>query len=74
MKARTEQFNHVTITMIGSSSVMAAQRDLIFDVTVIGAGIEGSSTAYQLSKMGSGKKIALVEQVSIWCTRVETIP
>ena len=59
--------------MIECSSVMAAQRDLIFDVTVIGAGIEGSATAYQLSKMGNGKKIALVEQVSIWYTRGVTI-
>ena len=37
--------------------------NLIFDVTVIGAGVEGSATAYQLSKMGNGKRIALVEQV-----------
>ena len=59
--------------MIECSSAMAAQRDLVFDVTVIGAGIEGSATAYQLSKMGNGKKIALVEQVSIWYTRGVTI-
>ena len=41
-----------------------------FDVIVIGAGVEGSATAYQLTKLTTEKKIALVEQVGldlIWC-------
>ena len=42
---------------------LAETMDHVFDITVVGAGIEGSATAYQLSKMASGKKIALVEQV-----------
>ena len=41
----------------------ARQGSSIFDITVIGAGIEGSATAYQLSKSAPGKRIALVEQV-----------
>ena len=35
----------------------------IFDVVVIGAGVEGSAAAYQLSKLATHKRIALVEQV-----------
>ena len=35
----------------------------IFDVIVIGAGVEGSATAYQLTKLAKNKRIALVEQV-----------
>ena len=42
---------------------MASSTNLVFDITVIGAGVEGSSTAYRLSKMAPGKKLALVEQV-----------
>ena len=42
---------------------MAASSNLVFDFTVVGAGVEGSATAYQLSKMVPGKRIALVEQV-----------
>ena len=41
-----------------------------FDVIVIGAGVEGSATAYQLTKLTREKRIALVEQVGldlIWC-------
>lgn len=34
----------------------------IYDVIVVGAGVEGSSTAYQLAKQG--KKTLLLEQVS----------
>ena len=34
----------------------------VFDVIVIGAGVEGSATAYQLIKTGA-KKILLLEQV-----------
>ena len=37
--------------------------DGVFDVIVIGAGVEGSATAYQLMKLEGEKKIALVEQV-----------
>ena len=37
--------------------------DGVFDVIVIGAGVEGSATAYQLMKIEGEKKIALVEQV-----------
>ena len=36
--------------------------DSIFDVIVIGAGVEGSATAYQLTKLAGEKRIALVEQ------------
>ena len=39
---------------------MAAPRE--YDVVVIGAGIEGSATAYSLAK--SGQKTLLLEQVS----------
>ena len=37
--------------------------DKVFDVIVIGAGVEGSATAYQLTKLAGEKRIALVEQV-----------
>ena len=37
---------------------------MIYDVLIIGAGIEGSSTAYNLVKNGS-KRILLLEQVDI---------
>lgn len=35
----------------------------IYDVIVVGAGIEGSSTAYQLAKQG--KRTLLLEQVNL---------
>ena len=35
----------------------------VYDVIVVGAGIEGSSTAYHLAK--AGKRTLLLEQVSI---------
>ena len=38
-----------------------------FDVIVIGAGVEGSATAYQLTKLAGKKRIALVEQVLTAC-------
>ena len=34
----------------------------VFDVIVVGAGVEGSATAYQLIKHGA-KKVLLLEQV-----------
>ena len=37
--------------------------DKVYDVIVIGAGVEGSATAYQLTKLAGEKRIALVEQV-----------
>ena len=40
---------------------MESRRDL-YDVIVVGAGIEGSATAYQLAK--KGKDVLLLEQVS----------
>jgi sarcosine oxidase/L-pipecolate oxidase len=48
---------------------MAASSNLVFDFTVVGAGVEGSATAYQLSKMVPGKRIALVEQFTVGHTR-----
>ena len=41
--------------------------DEVFDVIVIGAGVEGSATAYQLTKLAGKKRIALVEQVLTAC-------
>lgn len=44
----------------------------MYDVVVVGAGIEGSATAYNLAK--AGQKTLLLEQVSIhtpMCTRVQ---
>ena len=35
----------------------------ILDILVIGAGVEGSATAYHLTKIAKEKRIALVEQV-----------
>lgn len=35
----------------------------LFDVIVIGAGVEGSATAYQLTKLAKEKRVVLVEQV-----------
>lgn len=37
--------------------------DIVYDTIVIGAGVEGSSTAYQLAK--NGQRTLLLEQVSI---------
>ena len=34
----------------------------VVDVIVIGAGVEGSATAYQLTKLAKEKRVALVEQ------------
>jgi sarcosine oxidase/L-pipecolate oxidase len=48
---------------------MASSTNLVFDITVIGAGVEGSSTAYRLSKMAPGKKLALVEQFDLGHSR-----
>ena len=46
-----------------------------YDVIVIGAGVEGSSTAYQLASRG--KKILLLEQVSnktgVWTLEAGTV-
>jgi len=36
----------------------------VYDVIVIGAGIEGSSTAYHIANKGT-RKVALVEQVCV---------
>ena len=36
----------------------------VFDVIVVGAGVEGSATAYQLIKHGA-KRVLLLEQVKI---------
>ena len=36
----------------------------VFDVIVVGAGVEGSATAYQLIKNGA-KNVLLLEQVGI---------
>ena len=38
----------------------------MYDVIVVGAGIEGSSTAYQLAKKGAN--VLLLEQVSNFST------
>ena len=51
--------------MTPPTSKMASGRPNHFDVAVIGAGVEGSSTAYNLSKMTTGKQIALLEQVTV---------
>ena len=36
-----------------------------YDVTVLGAGVEGSSTAYYLTKKAGVKKVLLLEQVEL---------
>ena len=36
--------------------------DILYDAVVIGAGIEGSSTAYNIADKGA-KQVALLEQV-----------
>ncbi len=38
--------------------------EMIYDVTVLGAGVEGSSTAYYLTKKAGVKKVLLLEQVA----------
>ena len=42
---------------------MTSSSSTVFDVIVVGAGVEGSATAYQLIKHGA-KKVLLLEQVS----------
>ena len=37
--------------------------DTVYDVIVVGAGVEGSATAYNLAKWG--KRTILIEQVDI---------
>ena len=37
---------------------------VVYDVAVIGAGVTGSATAYQIAK--SGAKVVLLEQVASW--------
>ena len=37
----------------------------VYDVVVVGAGVEGSSTAYHLASQRPRKKILLLEQVSV---------
>ena len=51
---------------------MAAGR--AFDVIVIGAGVEGSATAYQLTKLAREKKVALVEQARGCMLRCIPVP
>ena len=41
---------------------MSSGSPTVFDVIVVGAGVEGSSTAYQLIKNGA-KSVLLLEQV-----------
>ncbi len=41
-----------------------ARLGMIYDVTVLGAGVEGSSTAYYLTKKAGVKRVLLLEQVS----------
>ena len=53
--ARPTPFYFNTIQMTSST---------VFDVIVVGAGVEGSATAYQLIKNGA-KRVLLLEQVSI---------
>ena len=36
---------------------------VLYDVIVVGAGVEGSSTAYHVARKG-GKRVLLLEQVS----------
>ena len=38
---------------------------MIYDVLIIGAGIEGSATGYNLVKNESAKNVLLLEQVSL---------
>ena len=38
--------------------------DVLYDAIVIGAGVEGSSTAYNIANNGT-KQVALLEQVEI---------
>ena len=48
---------------LADSSLYTMATDRAFDVIVIGAGVEGSATAYQLTKLAREKRVALVEQV-----------
>ena len=43
---------------------LMASDSTLFDVIVVGAGVEGSATAYQLIKNGA-KRVLLLEQVGI---------
>ena len=40
------------------------EKTFIYDAVVVGAGIEGSATAYHLAKQG--QKTLLIEQVSLY--------
>ncbi len=42
----------------------SARQSSCYDVIVVGAGVVGSSTAYQLVKQGAGK-VLLLEQVEL---------
>ena len=42
-----------------------------YDVVVVGAGVEGSSTAYNLVQSGS-RRVLLLEQVSIYNLNMNT--
>ena len=51
-------------SILGDCVILSAMAtEEIFDVIVIGAGVEGSATAYHLTKLAKEKRIALVEQV-----------
>ena len=39
------------------------RKDMLYDVIIIGAGVEGSATGYHLSK--TNKKVLLLEQVHL---------
>ena len=43
----------------------ASTKDKCYDVIVVGAGVEGSATAYNLVKNGGGR-VLLLEQVSLF--------
>ena len=39
--------------------------EVLYDAIVIGAGVEGSSTAYNIAG-GGAEQVALLEQVEMW--------
>ena len=52
--------------------MLAAMTSILFDVIVVGAGVEGSATAYQLIKNGA-KNILLLEQVGCFKYKIISI-